>query len=201
MLQLGAGIKMTHVPYRGANLIVNDVLGGHLATGSIALSAAAGQLKAGAVRGLAISTEQRLPDFPDIPTFKEQGYPDLVASTWFALSGPANLPREIVDRLNAEVASRRLHAPEVQERFAREAIDSKSLNAWRISRRLLQAGAGALDPARPRRRRKEQGSVSPVGSVIGEIRQVKIREDRNQESGSRNQLAPDAALPCLITDL
>jgi tripartite-type tricarboxylate transporter receptor subunit TctC len=128
MLQLAAGIKMTHVPYRGANLIVNDVLGGHLATGSIALSAAVGQLKAGAVRGLAISTEQRLPDFPDIPTFKEQGYPELVASTWFALSGPANLPREIVDRLNAEVV-KGLHAPDVQERFAREAIDSKSLNA------------------------------------------------------------------------
>jgi tripartite-type tricarboxylate transporter receptor subunit TctC len=128
MLQLAAGIKMTHVPYRGANLIVNDVLGGHLATGSIALSAAVGQLKAGEVRGLAISTEQRLPDFADIPTFKEQGYPDLVASTWFALSGPANLPREIVDRLNAEVV-KAMHAPDVQARFEREAIDSMSLNA------------------------------------------------------------------------
>ena len=80
------------------------------------------------MRGLAISTEQRLPDFPDIPTFKEQGYPELVASTWFALSGPANLPHEVVDRLNAEVI-KGLHAPDVQERFAREAIDSKSLNA------------------------------------------------------------------------
>jgi tripartite-type tricarboxylate transporter receptor subunit TctC len=128
MLEIKAGIKMTHVPYRGANLIVNDVLGGHLATGSIALSAAAGQLKAGEVRGLAISTEQRLPDFADIPTFKEQGYPELVASTWFALSGPANLPREIVDRLNTEVV-KALHAPDVQARFASEAIDSKSLNA------------------------------------------------------------------------
>jgi tripartite-type tricarboxylate transporter receptor subunit TctC len=128
MLQTAAGIRMTYVPYRGANLIVNDVLGGHLALGATALSAAAGQLKAGAVRGLAISTSERLPDFADLPTFKEQGYADLIASTWFALSGPANLPRGIVDRLNAEVV-KALHAPDVQARFAQEAIDTKSLNA------------------------------------------------------------------------
>jgi len=128
MLQTAAGIRMTDVPYRGANLIVNDLMGGHLMIGAIALSAAAGQLKAGAVRGLAISTEQRLPDFPDVPTFKEQGYPELVASTWFALSGPAGLPQEIVNRLNVEVV-KAMHAPDVAARFAREAIDTKSLNA------------------------------------------------------------------------
>ena len=107
---------------------MNDVLGEHLTSGSIALSAAIGQLKAGTLRGLAISTAERLPEFPDIPTFKEMGYPDLVSSTWFALSGPANLPPAIVDRLNAEVV-KALHAPDVQARFALEAIDTKSLNA------------------------------------------------------------------------
>jgi tripartite-type tricarboxylate transporter receptor subunit TctC len=69
-----------------------------------------------------------LPDFPDLPTFKEQGFPDLVASTWFALSGPANLPPEIVNRLNVEVV-KAMHAPDVQARFAQEAINTKSLNA------------------------------------------------------------------------
>jgi tripartite-type tricarboxylate transporter receptor subunit TctC len=119
---------MTYVPYRGANLIVNDVLGGHLTSGSLALSAAAGQLKAGALRGLAIGTEERLPAFADIPTFKELGYPDLVSSTWFGLSGPANLPPQIVARLNTEVV-KALHAPDVQARLESEAIDTKSLNA------------------------------------------------------------------------
>jgi tripartite-type tricarboxylate transporter receptor subunit TctC len=128
MLQKEAGIKMTHVPYRGANLIVNDVLGGHLVSGSLALSAAAGQLKAGLLRGLGIGTEERLAEFPDIPTFKEQGYPDLVSSTWFALSGPANMPQSIVDRLNAEVV-KALHAPDVAARLDRESIDTKSLNS------------------------------------------------------------------------
>ena len=128
MLQREAGIKMTYVPYRGANLIVNDVLGGHLTSGSLALSAAAGQLKAGALRGLGIGTEERVPGFPDIPTFKELGYPSLVSSTWFGLSGPANLPPQIVARLNTEVV-KALHAPDVQARLESEAIDSKSLNA------------------------------------------------------------------------
>ena len=128
MLEIDAGIKMTFVPYRGANLIVNDVLGGHLATGSIALAAAAGPLKAGAIRGLAVSTDKRLSEFPDVPTFKEQGYPDLIASTWFALSGPAHLPREIVDKANA-VLVKALNTPDMQARFEREAIDTKSLNA------------------------------------------------------------------------
>jgi tripartite-type tricarboxylate transporter receptor subunit TctC len=104
------------------------VLGGHLATGVVSLAVAGEQVKARTVRGLAISTEQRLAEYPDLPTFKEQGYPDLVASTWFALSGPANLPGEIVARLNAEVV-KALHAPDVQARFAREAIDTKTLDA------------------------------------------------------------------------
>ena len=128
MLQRDAGIKMTYVPYRGANLIVNDVLGRHLTSGSLALSAAAGQLKAGTLRGLGIGTEERLRAFPDIPTFKELGYPDLVSSTWFGLSGPANLPPQIVARLNAEVV-KSLHAGDVQARFEDEAIDIKSLSA------------------------------------------------------------------------
>jgi tripartite-type tricarboxylate transporter receptor subunit TctC len=127
MLQREAGIKMTHVPYRGANLIVNDVLGGHLVSGSLALSAAAGQLKAGLLRGLAIGTDARLREFPDIPTFKEQGYPNLVSATWFALSGPAHMPQRIVDRLNAEVV-KALHAADVQARLQSESIDTKSLS-------------------------------------------------------------------------
>ncbi len=126
--QQQAGIKMTHVPYRGAGQIVTDVMGGHIATGLTALSAVAGQVQSGAVRGLAIASEKRLPAYPDLPTYAEQGYPDLLGSTWFALSGPANLPRDIVARVNAEVV-RALHAPDLQARFAREAIDTKTLDA------------------------------------------------------------------------
>ena len=126
--QAQAGIKMTHVPYRGAGQIVTDVLGGHIATGITALAAVGGQVSSGAVRGLAIAGEKRLPAYPDLPTYVEQGYAGLVGSTWFALSGPANLPREIVVRLNAEVV-KILHASDLQARFVREAIDTKRLDA------------------------------------------------------------------------
>jgi len=118
---------MTHVPYRGAGQIVNDLLGGHIALGATALTVAAGQLRAGTVRGLALSTERRLAELPDLPTYPELGYPQLVSSTWFALSGPANLPKEIADRVNTEIV-KAFHAPEVQARFAKEAIDTKTLN-------------------------------------------------------------------------
>ena len=128
LFQQRAGITMTHVPYRGAGQIVTDVLGGHLATGLVSLTAAAGQIKSGVVRTLAISTEARLPTYPELPTYKEQGYPDIVASTWFALSGPANVPAEIVNRLNAEIV-KALRAPDVQARFEHDAIDTKSLDA------------------------------------------------------------------------
>jgi tripartite-type tricarboxylate transporter receptor subunit TctC len=126
--QAQAGIKMTHVPYRGAGQIVTNVLGGHIATGITALAAVSGQVSSGAVRGLAIASEKRLPAYPDLPTYVEQGYAGLIGSTWFALSGPANMPREIVDRLNAEVV-KILHASDLQARFGREAIDTKSLDA------------------------------------------------------------------------
>jgi tripartite-type tricarboxylate transporter receptor subunit TctC len=132
MLQREAGIKMTHVPYRGANLIVNDVLGGHLVSGSLALSAASGQLKAGLLHGLAIGSDERLAEFPDIPTFKEQGYPKLVSATWFALSGPAHMPQPIVDRLNAEVV-KALHAPDVQARLQSESIETRSLSSAELT--------------------------------------------------------------------
>jgi tripartite-type tricarboxylate transporter receptor subunit TctC len=123
-----AGISMTHVPYRGAAQIVTDVVGGHLPLGSIALSATAGQLKGGAVRGLALSADQRLAEFPELPTYKEQGFPDLVSGTWFALAGPANLPPDIVGRLNAAVV-KAVQSSDVQARFDREGIDSKTLDS------------------------------------------------------------------------
>jgi tripartite-type tricarboxylate transporter receptor subunit TctC len=126
--QSQAGIKMTHVPYRGAGQIVTDVMGGHIAIGITALAAVGGQVSSGAVRPLAIASEKRLPAYPDLPTYVEQGYAGLIGSTWFALSGPANLSREIVERLNTEVV-KILHASDLQARFAREAIDTKTLDA------------------------------------------------------------------------
>jgi len=123
-----AGIDLQHVPYKGASGAVTDMIAGHIAAVSTTLTTAAGQIRAGRARGLGISASTRLSDYPDIPTFAESGYPDLVATVWFSLSGPAGLPPQIVERLNAEVR-RALELPDVKEKLRHEGISPNRLDA------------------------------------------------------------------------
>ena len=123
-----AGIQVVHVPYKGASGAVTDLMAGHIQVVSTTLTTAATQIRAGRARGLAISAPSRLADFPDLPTYAEQGYPDLVATVWFSLSGPASMPGEIVSLLNAEV-NRALELPEVRERLKLEGIVPSPMGA------------------------------------------------------------------------
>lgn len=122
-----AAIDITHVPYKGGGPATADLIAGHVPAISTALSSAATQIRAGKARGLAISSDTRLPDHPDIPTFREMGYPDLVATVWFGLSGPAGMPEDIVQRLNTEVR-RILQLPDVRERLRPEGIEPGTLD-------------------------------------------------------------------------
>ncbi len=121
------GIDMLHVPYKGAALAVNDVIAGHIAAISTTLTTAAEQIKSGKVRALAVTSTSRVPDFPDVPTFAELGHPELTATVWFSLSGPAGMPQDIVQRLNTEVR-RILQLPEVLQRLRPEAIEPGNLD-------------------------------------------------------------------------
>jgi tripartite-type tricarboxylate transporter receptor subunit TctC len=123
-----AGIDLQHVPYKGASGAVTDMIAGHIPAVSTTLSTAAGQIRAGRARGLAISASARLPEYPDIPTFAESGYPDLVATVWFSLSGPAGLPPQIAERLNTEVR-RALELSDVKEKLRHEGITPNRLDA------------------------------------------------------------------------
>jgi len=122
-----AGIQMTHVPYKGASLAVADLIAGHLTVTSTTLTTAATQIKAGRARALAVSSVKRVPDFPDLPTFAELGYPELSAVIWFSLSGPPGVSADIVRRLNAEVR-RILQLPDVLERLRPEGIEPGDLD-------------------------------------------------------------------------
>jgi tripartite-type tricarboxylate transporter receptor subunit TctC len=122
-----AGIQMTHVPYKGAALAVADLIAGHVLVTSTTLTTAATQIRAGKARALAVSSLKRVPDFPDVPTFAELGYPDLTAAIWFSLSGPAGMPSEIVYHLNAEVR-RILQLADVRERLRPEGIEPGDLD-------------------------------------------------------------------------
>jgi tripartite-type tricarboxylate transporter receptor subunit TctC len=121
------GIEMTHIPYKGAAPAVSDLMAGHIPVVSTTLTTAAGQIRAGKARAIAVSSKSRVPDFPDVPTFEELGYPDATAVIWFALSGPAGMPQDIVQRLNGEVR-RILQLPEVRQRLRPEGIEPGNLD-------------------------------------------------------------------------
>lgn len=103
MLGLVSGTRLVHIPYRGAGPAMQDVIAGNVPSMFDSLPSAAPHIKAGKVRALAVSGEKRNPSFPDVPTMKESGFPDLVSYSWFGLSGPAKLPAPIVERLAAEM--------------------------------------------------------------------------------------------------
>ena len=117
---LKAGIKIEHVPYKGASQALTDLVGGHIVFAAQTSGSTASMLRAGSLVGIAHTAKQRLPDFPDIPTFKEQGY-DFDSYTWFALSGPAGLPNDIVTKLNGEIG-RILAKPEVLARLQKDGL-------------------------------------------------------------------------------
>ncbi len=123
------GLKLTHIPYNTAAFA--DIIAGRVPMGSFTWGAALGQLQGGTLRALAVTTEARRPEAPSVSTFKELGY-DLVASTWFTLTAPKGLPKEIAQRLNEEV-SRILGRPEIKQRLAQDAFEPKPLTPDQLS--------------------------------------------------------------------
>ncbi|VCU68962.1 Tripartite tricarboxylate transporter family receptor [Pigmentiphaga humi] len=104
MFRRGMNIPMTHVPYKGSAPATNDLLAGTIPTMFLDLASASQHLKAGKLRALAVSTPQRLKDWPDIPTVAESGLPGYEAWAWQGLSVPAATPAAIVERLNKAYA-------------------------------------------------------------------------------------------------
>jgi len=128
LFKRSAGIDVLHVPYKGAAAAVTDLIGGQISSVSTTLSTAAGQIRGGRARGLALSSPERLPDYPDIPTFAEQGYKDIVGTVWFSLSGPAGMAADIVDKLNAEVR-RAMELSDVRQRMRHDGVVPNKLDA------------------------------------------------------------------------
>jgi tripartite-type tricarboxylate transporter receptor subunit TctC len=120
------GIKVEHVPYKGAAQGLMDLVGGHIAFAAQTLTSTAGQIRGGTLTPLILTSADRLPDFPDVPTFKELGYPEFVTTTWFSLSGPAGLPAEIVQKVNREIATV-MARPEMARRMREEGMVIEAL--------------------------------------------------------------------------
>ena len=125
-------VKLVHIVYRGGGSAIQDLIAGHVKVGSMTLSTTQPHILAGKLKPLAISSEKRVPEFPDVPTLVEQGYPELIVRTWYSLSGPSGLPRNIVDKLNASV-NKAMDRPEVQKHLATEMVQTQAMTPEQIT--------------------------------------------------------------------
>ena len=122
LLNLSAGIKLVHVPYKGVNLAMNGVLAGEVHLAFIGIPVPAPHIKAGRLRALAVLARERSPILPDVPTAEEAGLGNFDVTTWYGILAPAGTPRPIITRLNAEFV-KIMRSPEMKERLATMATD------------------------------------------------------------------------------
>lgn len=111
-----AGVTMEHIPYKGSGPALNDLLGNQVSIMFDNLPSSSAHIKAGTLKALAVTTAERAPSFPDIPTMAEAGLPGYETYTWNALFAPKDTPKEAVDRLNA-AALKAMADPGVAERM------------------------------------------------------------------------------------
>ena len=121
-----ANIKIRHVPYKGSNPAMMDVLAGNVDLMVSSLPSAMGQLKSGKLHALAVTSAKRSSSLPDVPTVAELGYKDFDVSTWYGLFAPAGTPKEIVTTLNAEV-NKLLATPEMKAAIIAQGAEPQSM--------------------------------------------------------------------------
>jgi len=117
LFNIVTGAKLVHIPYKGVNLAMQDVLAGNVHLVFIGIPAAAPHIKAGKLRALALVAPQRSSALPEVPTVAEAGLRDFEVTTWYGVLAPAGTPRNVVTRLNAELG-KIMHSPELKEKLA-----------------------------------------------------------------------------------
>jgi tripartite-type tricarboxylate transporter receptor subunit TctC len=135
MLNKAAGVKVTHVPYRGAAPAITDLLGGHIDTMNADLPVLLPLVKAGTVKALALFAPERTPLLPDLPTTKELGFPGLIMENWYGVFLPAGTPKDARDKLEQALFAV-VTTPAIKERFAQDgthgALDHEAFAAMLV---------------------------------------------------------------------
>lgn len=114
-----AGVRVKHIPYKGMGPLITDIMGGQVEMGVAAVAAVQGHLKSGALRAIGVMGRERVPSLPDVPTFVEQGFPDVDVSGWFAVVAPKGLPAAQVKRVHDAVVAA-FNDPEVKAAMAKQ---------------------------------------------------------------------------------
>jgi tripartite-type tricarboxylate transporter receptor subunit TctC len=125
MLQMAAKVKVQHVPYRGASPAITDLLGGRIDFYFSTVPPALAQIQGKLLRGLAVTSQMRIRDLPDVPTVEELGYPGFYATSWYGLVARAGTPAPIIERLSVETR-KALDSAAVREKFAVEGVEVMS---------------------------------------------------------------------------
>jgi tripartite-type tricarboxylate transporter receptor subunit TctC len=125
-LQQLTNIKLTHVPYRGAGPAIIDLLAGQVQVMFNNPSVVLADIQSGRLRALAVSSDQRLEQLPNVPTFKELGYPQLTATEWLGLLAPAGTPEPIIGKLNSAV-NQAMQTPSVRASLQKLGVESKAV--------------------------------------------------------------------------
>jgi tripartite-type tricarboxylate transporter receptor subunit TctC len=144
MLAKASGTDLTAVAYRGGAPLLNDVLGGQVPVSISVLGEVMPHIRAGKLRGLAVSSAARSPFLPDVPTFVEQGYKDIAVQEWLGWFVPARTPQDTVQRLNALVREN-LQAPEFVEALAKVGLQPLHQPPEEFAR-MLRADYGKWTP-------------------------------------------------------
>src|SRR5262245_16040256 len=125
-------LNAVHIPYRAGSAAVIDLLAGRVKVGALNWATARQHIQAGTLFPLGVSSERRLPQLPDLPTLREVGYADIATTTWTMITGPANVPKRIVDAVNREV--QRISAkPELKKHFENEGEEPRLMSAVQLA--------------------------------------------------------------------
>ena len=117
-----AGIKLTHIPYKGAAQGATDVISGQVQLYFSTIPTLLGHIKSGKMRPIAVTSLNRVDDLPQVPTISESGFKGFEAVTWFGILGPANLPKDVVAKLNADI-NKALKDPELKKKMDAQGAD------------------------------------------------------------------------------
>jgi tripartite-type tricarboxylate transporter receptor subunit TctC len=136
LLRLAAGLKMIHVPYKGGGAMLTDLVAGHIESAMATPAIVLPFVKQGRLKILAQGLSKRSAFMPDVPTFVESGYPDVLVSNWYGVMSVGGTPQPVIRRLHAEL-HKAIAAPDMKDKFASAVLEANPSSPEEFGRRIV----------------------------------------------------------------